>query len=151
MSFRGFGVKDQEEEYQYNQSLDQYAYTYTFDVALDDPSVEYGLTYFLEVNCTCIDRSYCFSNYTQDQDNVVSPDEFNAIFTTYFFDNVKNVRSYDVTYGPLFQNSSFNFSYDEFSIKKTDSLFQIDPVYYTENYMMLINEAERVIINDNLN
>ena len=81
----------------------------------------------------------------------MSPDEFNAIFTTYFFDNVKNVGSYDVTYGPLFQNSSFNFSYDEFSIKKTDSLFQIDPVYYTENYMMLINEAERVIINDNLN
>ena len=87
-----------------------------------------------------MDKSYCYSNYTKDEDFILSPDDFNIFFNTYFFDNVRNVKSYPYTYGPLFQNSTFKFLYDEFSVNKTDSLFQIDPVYYRENYLVFDNE-----------
>lgn len=60
------------------------------------------------------------------------------------------MRSYELGYAPLFLNSTFSFGYDEFSVNRTDSLIQLNPIYNRENYVIFENERERLLINENL-
>ena len=45
------------------------------------------------VNCTCIDQGYCFSNYSLDGTAINSNDMFEVVYNTYMFDNVHQAKS----------------------------------------------------------
>lgn len=47
----------------------------------------------LDVNCTCIDPNYCFSNFTDSNTGelIFDNDTFTTAYNTYIFDYVKDV------------------------------------------------------------
>ncbi|TNV78166.1 hypothetical protein FGO68_gene14173 [Halteria grandinella] len=128
------------------------SYAYYIYPKISNTTVNLGsLSKFL-VTCECVDTEVCFSNNTPPGGNepIKQPDIFDLKYNSYFFDNIKDALSKRVQVGPLILNSSVTSLFKPFSILKTDSIVQIDPLYKQYDYAHFDQADSSIIISENL-